>query len=185
MPDNQEKEELKKLVEHLREQIAQLHQIATHDEKTGVYNSMFFKSVFEFELQKVKREGTFSLIVIDIDFFKKVNDTYGHMTADKILERVAKVLHKQMRGGDVLARFGGEEFFVILPDTKLSYAAEVAERLRKKILSDVFLKKYTITISLGVATYKKKDTFDTLSNRADQALYKAKRNGRNRVETRK
>ncbi len=180
-----EKEELKRLVKHLREQLEQLHLIATHDEKTGVYNSTFFKSIFEFELRKAERDGTFCLVVIDLDFFKKVNDTYGHITGDKILKRTAEILKGGMRGADVAARFGGEEFFIILPDADRDKGRQVAERLRKAVLKDRFLKKHGLTISAGVAEYKKKDTFDTLANRADEALYEAKKTGRNRVVVRK
>lgn len=179
--DNEEKEELKRLVSHLRQQIEQLHQIATRDEKTGAYNSMFFKSVFELELNKVKRNGTFSLIVVDLDYFKNVNDTYGHIVADKLLKRTVEVLQKGLRGEDVLARFGGEEFFILLPAIGVGIAKDVAERLRKAILREKFLSKYGVTISAGVSEYKKGDNFDRLANRADKALYKAKELGRNQV----
>lgn len=178
-----EKEEMQRLINHLRAQIEHLHQIATQDEKTGLYNSFFFKSVFEFELNKAKREGTFSIVILDLDLFKKINDTYGHITADEILKKVADVLKKELRGADVISRFGGEEFFIILPSANLSQARIIAERLRMSIQKDEFLKKFKVTLSAGLSEYIKNDTFEKMANRADKALYKAKETGRNKVCT--
>ncbi|MBI2451748.1 GGDEF domain-containing protein [Candidatus Pacearchaeota archaeon] len=175
------KTKLTNLLGEINKNINQLYHIATHDEKTGLYNHIFFKEVFGFELEKAKRGKPLSLIIVDIDFFKKVNDTYGHLTGDKILKRVAQVLENKLRKYDVVARFGGEEFFVMLPNTLLNKAKQIAERLRRSMLSDNYLKKYKITISLGVSEYEQKDNFEKFSKRADSALYDAKKNGRNKA----
>ncbi len=174
--------ELKRMLDKINVNVTKLYHIATHDHKTGLYNHIFFKDVFTLELDKAKRGKPLSLIVVDIDFFKKCNDTYGHLTADKILERVARVLEHEVRKYDIVARFGGEEFFVMLPAAHLNTGKRIAERLRKSVFEDSYLKKYKISISLGVATYKEKDNFERISKRADKALYKAKRGGRNKVE---
>src|SRR3989344_9525496 len=110
-----EKGELKNLLEKINMNVNKLFHIATHDQKTGLYNHVFFSDVFALELDKAKRGKKLSLIVVDIDHFKQVNDTYGHLTADKILKKVARVLEKEVRKYDIVARFGGEEFFIMLP----------------------------------------------------------------------
>jgi two-component system, cell cycle response regulator len=181
MKESDESGKLKKLLETINVNVSRLYHIATHGEKTGLYNHVFFKDVFSFELEKARRGKPLSLVVIDIDFFKRVNDTYGHLRADKILMKLANILKEEVRKYDVAARFGGEEFFVMLPNTALNRAKMIAERLRKAILSDSFLKKYHITISAGVAEYKERDNFEKIGKRADKALYLAKKTGRNRV----
>ena len=103
-----------------KKQIAHLYDLATHDEKTGLYNSHFFENMLEMEFEKAKREQQkLCLFMIDVDFFKKVNDKHGHLKGDAFLKRIAEILKKQLRKSDVAARFGGEEFFIILPQTKL------------------------------------------------------------------
>ena len=172
---------LKELLEKINLNVNKLYHIATHDEKTGLYSHVFFKDVFSLELEKAKRGKPLSLIIIDIDYFKKVNDIYGHLTADKILFQLGQVLSNHLRKYDVLARFGGEEFFIMLPNTKIGKAKKVAERARKAVLNDTFLKKYNATISLGVSEYKQKGNFEKIARRADKALYQAKKEGRNKV----
>lgn len=176
-----EKAKLTKLLEKINANVNQLYQVATHDEKTGLHNHVFFKEVFGFELDKARRGKPLSLVIIDIDFFKKVNDTFGHLIGDKILERMARVLEDTVRKYDVVARFGGEEFFIMLPNTCLTKAKVIAERLRRAVLKDKFLSKHKITISFGVSMFKEKDSFDRIAKRADKALYMAKKEGRNRV----
>jgi diguanylate cyclase (GGDEF)-like protein len=174
-------ESLRKLLDKIQFDVNKLYHVATHDEKTGLHNYVFFKDVFSFELEKARRGKQLSLIIIDIDFFKKINDNYGHLQADKILMQLSDVLKEKVRKSDVVARFGGEEFFIMLPNTHLQRAEKVAERLRKAILSDSFLKKYKVSISAGIAEYKIKDNIERIAKRADKGLYKAKKNGRNRV----
>lgn len=128
----------------------------------------------------------------DIDFFKSVNDTYGHAAGDLVLKTVSRIIKLQLRDYDIAGRYGGEEFAVLLPFTKLEEAKMVAERLRKavenkkidisKINTESPQKNISVTISLGVAEYNNGDSEDTLLQNADKALYKAKESGRNRVE---
>jgi len=174
--------ELVGLLEKVHININRLYHIATHDEKTGLYNHVFFKDIFSMEADKARRGKPLSLIIVDIDFFKKVNDKHGHVQADKVLLKLAQLLEKKVRKYDLVARFGGEEFFVLLPNTKTAKAKQIAERLRKGVIADTFLKKYKITISLGVTEYRQRDTLQKMSKRADAALYQAKKSGRNCVK---
>ena len=178
-PDFREK--ISELFENLNESISFLYEAAIKDEKTGLYNNKFFETTFEMEFEKAKRGyEKLSLIMIDIDFFKKINDTYGHIKADEFLKRLGKILKKQIRKSDIAARFGGEEFFILLPETSLEKAKKFASRLKKAINSDRILKKHNLTISGGITQYKKGDTKNKLKKRVDTALYQAKENGRNR-----
>jgi diguanylate cyclase (GGDEF)-like protein len=174
--------EIKSLLSKIHLDVSRLYHIATHDEKTGLYNHVFFKDVFSLELDKARRGKPLSLIAVDIDFFKKINDAYGHLHADKILVKLAQLLQHKVRKYDIVARFGGEEFFIMLPNTKKEKGKFIAERLRKSVLSDNYLKKYKVTISLGVTEFKQKDSLEKMSKRADAALYEAKKSGRNCVE---
>lgn len=169
------------LLKQLSAHIESLHYIATHDEKTGLFNSLFFRDFFDEELKRVKRGGHFSIMIVDVDFFKRINDTYGHIVGDKILKRIGKVMQNSLRDYDIMARFGGEEFIALLPSTGIREANRIAERARIAILRDSFLSKYKVSISIGVAEYKERDNYHRLSHRADKALYKAKKTGRNKV----
>jgi diguanylate cyclase (GGDEF)-like protein len=175
------KEQISKILENIGSSLSMLYDVATRDEKTGIYNHRFFKTVAEMEIAKAKRGDKLSLVIIDIDHFKKFNDTYGHLTGDEILKELANCLQKELRKYDVLARFGGEEFFALLPKTTIKTAATVAERLRQSLQKNKKLKKFKVTISLGVSEYKKSDTLEKLIKRADTALYDSKKNGRNQV----
>lgn len=175
------KKQISKILANISDSLEMLYDVATKDEKTGIYNHRFFKTVFEMEFAKAKRGSKLSLIVIDIDFFKKLNDSYGHLIGDEILKQLAGVLQEELRKYDVLARFGGEEFFVLLPNTNLKKATMVAERLRRNLWKNKKLEKYKVTISLGVTEYKNKDSMNKMIQRADSALYTSKKNGRNKV----
>jgi len=176
------KEEVDKILKRFKKDLYDLHELATKDEKTGIYNYRFFKNVFELELERAKRgKQKLSLAVIDIDFFKKFNDTYGHLVGDDVLRELAGTLEEIIRKYDVLARFGGEEFFVLFPETGVSGARKVAERMRKGLFKNLILKKYGVTISLGVTEYKERDSMERMIRRADKALYMSKKSGRNRV----
>lgn len=177
------KTEVQKVLDKFKEDLYTLHDLATKDEKTGIYNHRFFMNIFELEFERAQRKKQkLSLAVIDIDFFKKFNDTYGHQLGDKILFELAQNLQDTIRKYDVLARFGGEEFFVLLPGASRITAKVAGERMRKGIQKSSFLKKYNLTVSIGITEYKQKDTIKRMIKRADDALYKAKQNGRNRVE---
>ncbi len=169
------------LMSMMDESISLLYEAATHDEKTGLYNNKFFENMLEMEIEKAKRgQEKLSLFIIDIDFFKKINDTYGHMKADELLAQLAKVLMKQIRKSDIAARFGGEEFFVLLPETDLAKAKKLTVRLRSAIKKDKMLSKHGVEVSGGITEFKKNDTAKKLKERVDKALYQAKEQGRDR-----
>lgn len=183
--DPQFKEKIEKIFGNVSEQqkkyISWLYDLATHDEKTGLYNNKFFESILEMEIEKAQRgQEKLCLFIIDIDFFKKVNDTYGHIKADEFLIRLAKILQEQLRKSDVAARFGGEEFFILLPQTSIEKAKKITARLRTAIKTDNVLKRHGITVSGGLTRYIEKDTKKSFMERADKAMYKAKDAGRDR-----
>lgn len=175
------RKEITDLFSHINECVSVLYEAATTDEKTGLYNTKFFNNLLEMELEKAKRgKQKLSLVITDIDFFKKVNDTYGHVKADTFLGRLAKVILKQIRKSDIAARFGGEEFVILLPETSLPKAKKFCARLKKAIHTDAMLNKYHITVSGGIAECKNHETKKTFLARADKALYKAKHTGRDK-----
>ncbi|OQY07330.1 MAG: hypothetical protein B6I28_05710 [Fusobacteriia bacterium 4572_132] len=183
------KDMLKTLVSHIASSLynAKLYDEAITDGMTKLYLHRYFKIRLAEEVaagERYKRE--LSLIMIDIDHFKKFNDTYGHQTGDKVLKNVANILKKSTRASDLVARYGGEEFVIILPETLKKGGEIVAENLRKRIEEAKIKDKDTIlkvTVSFGVSTidYQKDMTIDDLIKEADLALYYSKENGRNRV----
>ena len=167
-------------------QNAMLYEQAIHDGLTGLYAHTFFQNYLEQAITKAKRyETPLSLLMLDIDYFKRFNDTYGHPAGDAVLVNIAHLLQQAIRGADIAARYGGEEFALILPETDTKGAYLLAERLRKKVQTFDFLKgkkkRVKITVSIGVAGYKKGMRKEILIGQADQTLYRAKREGRNRV----
>ncbi|MEK6875504.1 MAG: GGDEF domain-containing protein [Nanoarchaeota archaeon] len=169
------------MFELMDQSISLLYEAATHDEKTGIYNIKFFNDVIEMEIEKAKRgQEKLSLIILDIDFFKKINDKYGHLKADDILKKFANAIRDETRKSDIFARFGGEEFVLLLPETSLIKAKQFVKRLIKKVHNDKFLKKYKITFSAGITEFKKGDSKRKLMEGADKALYKAKKSGRDK-----
>ncbi len=168
-----------KLILHIKD-------ISIKDALTGLYNRRYFDEILQHEYLRAKRYNLpLSLIMVDIDYFKSVNDTFGHLTGDKVLQELAKLIKNSVRQVDVVARFGGEEFAIILLNTSLEKASNMAERLRRIIEKHTILingNKINITISAGISGIRK----DTLSERdiveeADKALFKAKTSGRNKV----
>ena len=169
------------LFDSINESVSMLYEAATHDEKTGLYNNKFFETILEMEFEKARRgQQRLSMIMTDIDFFKKINDTHGHIKADEFLKRLADLINKQVRKSDIVARFGGEEFVILLPETDLKKAQKFATRLKSAIHSDNVLKKYKVTVSGGVTQYKNKDTKKQMKERVDKALYQAKESGRDK-----
>jgi diguanylate cyclase (GGDEF)-like protein len=155
------------------------------DGLTGVYNRRFFQKRLVEEFQRHQRYGAkTSLIMLDIDFFKKVNDCHGHQCGDAVLQSVASTIASSIRQTDFLVRYGGEEFCCLLPQTDLLDAAVLAERFRKSIEAQVTIyqkKDIKVTISLGVSEPIAGDTAESWLKRTDEALYKAKNSGRNCV----
>lgn len=154
--------------------------LATIDPLTKVYNRYVLFSTLEHLIEYAERYGEiFSVIIFDIDNFKLLNDTYGHLVGDSVLKSIAKEIKRVIRRSDILGRYGGEEFLIILPKTKDPYS--VAEKIRKVIESMDLEKGIRVTISVGGTVYKKGDTVDSIISRADEALYLAKQSGKNQT----
>jgi len=165
----------------------QLAEMSTRDELTGLYNRRYFIESLERELARAKRyKRNLGFCMIDLDRFKDVNDTYGHLAGDMVLSTIGSMFDEHFRQGDLICRYGGEEFAVILQDTSLKSATAVCERLRKKVSSHRFkydASDFSISISIGIALYNNLVQWSPveLVSAADQALYQAKKEGRNRV----
>ncbi len=159
-----------------------LKQISIRDELTGLYNRRYFNEILKKEAQRAFRyKEPLSMIMYDIDHFKRVNDTYGHMVGDEVLKKLSEIIKSNVRNSDYIFRTGGEEFTILLPGTDLEKAYKVAEKLRKRIENEIFDKVGKITISLGVAQYSENESTDNFIRRTDKALYSSKENGRNRT----
>lgn len=160
---------------------------AVTDVLTGLYNRRYFDETLIKEMKKSQRsQRPFTLITLDLDHLKQINDTYGHSAGDKAIASIGSVLLKSARETDIPARFGGEEFALVMPDTDIKGGVEAAERIRSTIASKKIEGVGIITASIGVATYlKHANTLEDLVKLVDQAMYSAKENGRNRVEVAK
>jgi diguanylate cyclase len=172
----------------LRESLESIRTESQIDPVTTLANRMFFDTALADAIRHAHRTGdSLSILMTDIDHFKKFNDSYGHLTGDQVLRIVAMSIKQNVKGLDTAARFGGEEFAIILPGCELRGAIQVAEQVRKAVMSRELVKRSTgenlgrVTISVGVAHIRKDDTSATLIERADAALYAAKRCGRNMV----
>jgi diguanylate cyclase (GGDEF)-like protein len=171
---------------NLKDNFQKVSDMANRDGLTGLYNARFFHEALERELERTKRTGrTLSILIFDVDWFKRINDRHGHPMGDQVLQHVSRIARSVLRGYDVLARYGGEEFIVMLSDATGSQALMLAERLRKFVEQRPYVTDeddvIKATVSVGVAMaqppFDKKD----LISLADQALYRAKETGRNRV----
>lgn len=181
-----------RLNNQLSKALSKVEEMAITDSLTGLYNRRFLMDKLEEEIKRSRRYShALSILMIDIDFFKKVNDTYGHHAGDRILSDFASFLVENSRTTDTIGRYGGEEFIVILPETKPRAAVHFAENLRKMLTTKKFpidnFIQLGITISIGVVGFsgehaKEIRGVDSMINSADKALYIAKKNGRNRVE---
>lgn len=172
--------------EKLDEEYTQLEKLALTDPLTEILNRRAFFEISEQILKiSLRNKKNFSIILLDIDFFKKVNDVYGHLVGDDILKYLVSNVTKEIRESDVFARYGGEEFIIMLPDTDEAGAINLAEKMRESIeLNPFTCEKLSIevTVSIGVAELKDEKLLRDIIHRADEALYTAKENGRNRVE---
>jgi len=161
----------------------EITKLSETDKLTQLNNRCKLDSELENQLNRTKnRSAIFGLIMIDIDHFKQVNDCFGHMAGDVVLVELAELFKASIRSADIVGRWGGEEFMVILPDTDEKVAVELAEKIRRKVSENRFSKQEGITISLGVSVFNDDTSVDTIIYRADKALYHAKNNGRNQVQ---
>ncbi len=171
----------KQLLEEQNRELALLHEqargLSLRDHLTGLGNRRLMEINFERAISLAHRYGkSLSLIMLDVDFFKKYNDTHGHPAGDEVLRRVALVIQEHLREADAAFRYGGEEFLLLLPETGMNTCLQAAEKLRLAVAQDL-----DVTVSLGVASYRAGSTAAGMIQEADQALYEAKRLGRNRV----
>ena len=189
--DDERKDELAQRVESLNQRLSEAQEEMLIDELTQVFNKKAFGKRIQEEIDRNKTmNASFSLLMFDIDHFKKVNDTHGHQIGDRLLEKLGSAAKNVFRRDDYIARWGGEEFAVILYNTVGEKAKIAAERLRKRVEKIEFgyvrrgAEQYIrITLSVGLAYYRDGDTPETIVERADQALYLAKRSGRNQTRT--
>lgn len=172
----------------LRDNVQLSMEMAITDALTGLHNRRYMETHLATLVEQAAARGKpLSLLILDIDYFKSVNDTHGHDAGDDVLREFATRIRKSIRGIDLACRYGGEEFVIVMPETDMAVAALVAERIRRKVASEPFrieqgVKSLDVTISIGLAALAgREDTGATLLKRADQALYRAKRDGRNRV----
>ncbi len=178
----------KRYTERLRDNVQLSIEAAITDALTGLYNRRYMESHLGTLVEQAAARGKpIAVLVLDIDFFKAVNDTYGHDAGDDVLREFAIRVRKSIRGIDLACRYGGEEFVIVMPETDMAVAATVAERLRRRIATEPFPieqghKNIEVTISIGIAALETADdNAASVLKRADQALYRAKRDGRNRV----
>jgi two-component system cell cycle response regulator len=178
----------KRYAERLRENVQQSIEMAITDALTGMYNRYYMEShLAALVEQAIARGKSLTVVMVDIDYFKSINDNYGHDAGDDVLRQLATRVRRSIRGIDLACRYGGEEFVIVMPETDMAVATIVAERLRRRIAAEPFTieqGKRTIetTISVGIATLDAADDDAAkILKRADQALYRAKRDGRNRV----
>ena len=161
----------------------QFKKLAVTDKLTGLNNRAKLDEILQEEINRSQRYGhRFGLVLMDFDYFKSINDTYGHQVGDDALIEIAKLITDHLRSSDTAVRWGGEEFIIIYLDVDREAVLTLAEDLRQKIETHLFKTVGTKTASLGVTIYKPDDTIDSIIKRADSALYRAKENGRNRIE---
>ncbi len=187
--DRQQMDALSKQVSRLNVELKEVKTKAMTDGLTKAYNREAFDSYIRKIVDRnTIKQSPFSLLMLDIDDFKKINDTYGHQIGDRVLVALVKKCTEFIRDEDFLARYGGEEFVIVLPGASLRNALKKAQRLRKAIAGTHYTtdkekggKGLSITVSIGASSFSKKDSVSTVIDRSDQALYQAKRTGKNRV----
>lgn len=171
----------------LRRQQQHIQKLADEDQLTGLYTRREFENRYREEFERTERYGTkLSVVMIDLDHFKEINDTYGHPVGDEVLETMGTLIDEKTRSSDVCGRYGGEEFALVLPETPLKGARITSERLRKVLAEQTFEtedgEEFTVTCSIGIAEYSPSfDDPEVLLEQADDALYEAKETGRNQV----
>ena len=170
----------------LEKSLTIIKEMSIRDDLTGVYNRRHLMELLEHEYHRISRGGAhFSVAMLDIDHFKSVNDTHGHLTGDEVLKAVSDVIRNSLRSADFCGRYGGEEFLLVMTQTNINGALLCAERIRSTIEQSRFTSlgpNFRVTVSLGVTEFTGKEDIPTMIARADKALYHAKESGRNRVE---
>lgn len=174
------------LTRERREMMAKLEKLAITDGLTKLYNSRYFYAQLKIEIDRSKRyHHPLALMLLDIDFFKDYNDTYGHLEGDKVLVKIGEIIRSSLRNMDSAYRYGGEEFTIILPETSADEAVQVAPRIQAGLKTSPFTpggrRTVTITMSIGVTQYHPKEDISAFVQRADRAMYMSKNNGRNRI----
>ena len=168
--------------QQVRQSNEKLHSLVVRDGMTGLFNHAFMEQLIGDAINRSKRsKNPLSLLMIDVDSFKQVNDTLGHNAGDEVLKQIVKLLESSKRSTDYLGRWGGDELVMLLTDTNLQGAAKLAEKLRSLVESHTFPYHRGLTISLGASEYAEQDTVPGFIERADAAMYRAKHGGRNRV----
>lgn len=176
------------LIQELKRANDRLQKLTFTDEMTKVYNYRFLKKQLETEIQRAKRYKTpFSVCLIDVDYFKQINDRFGHPAGDCTLKHISQILCDQVRATDFVGRYAGDEFLIIFPDTRLADAIKLCERIRQAVIESKVipqLENGEISLSMGASDFhpSKRNSPERLVEAADRCLYKAKKMGRNRVE---
>lgn len=172
-----------RMIERSEAMQAEIERLSREDDLTGLYNRRQLSELLKQEIRRCKRYGEpFVLISLDLDFFKSVNDRFGHVEGDQVLVAVAAVLRSTVRASDLVGRWGGEEFMVICPATSGDGGLQLAEKIRERVAEYEFGRARRLTISQGVAEFGADDSLESIVMRADRALYRAKEKGRDRVE---
>jgi diguanylate cyclase (GGDEF)-like protein len=180
---NDKNQELEQIRQELLNANKNLEYLSFHDNLTQLYNRHYFMSTLNDHFSHVLRQkGTSAILMIDLDYFKKINDEYGHVVGDKILQQFSLILSKALRAGDIAARWGGEEFIVLLPKANKEQSMFMAQRLIEAVEKYSFESNIRLTISVGVSQYKANDNIESWIERADTALYQAKNEGRNCIK---
>jgi diguanylate cyclase len=181
---SEKNQELAKRNGELEIALQRIHEMAIRDSLTGAFNRHHLMEMIALERQRCDRKGCiFSICLIDVDWFKHVNDNYGHLAGDEVLRTVARSIVETQRSTDIFGRYGGEEFVILLPDTMLEGALIHAENVRRRVEKMVFpdiSRELHVTISIGVAEFRQMENIEATFQRADEALYRAKNGGRNR-----
>ena len=176
--------QLNKINRVLKDKAIKYEELSTIDSLTGIFNRFMFEQKLKGEIDRVQRykKETFSLAILDIDNFKKINDTFGHTEGDNVLKQLVQDVKQHLRSTDVFSRWGGEEFVIILPLTNIEEAQKAIENIRKLVAASTFHNIGKITCSFGVTEFSKDDTFHSVIMRADEAMYLAKTSGKNKVK---
>ena len=169
----------------LKERATKFEELSIIDNLTGIHNRLKFEQELKSEIERFKRykTETFSIALLDIDNFKKVNDTYGHLEGDNVLKRLVQIVNSNLRNSDLFSRWGGEEFIIIFPLTSIEKAKIATENIRKSICKKDFDIVGRVTCSFGLTQFQEEDTFHSVVIKADKAMYKAKTSGKNKVDT--